>query len=262
MEYGLLIARQRSGTGAVGTVLDQHKQIKYLGEVFHPGNTGQEQNFFTFLLEQVAQDPQNALPDNRMAVFRRFLDAESERHGAHQRLIVDIKYNSLHHLDDGWRDPLRMPLVIRRAREEGVPIIHLTRRNSVATFVSGRLAEVNKIWHARKDDTMQQSSVTVDIRQLSDHVTMIEREIDLISEWLDGHPGLINIEYANAFVEDGSLAPEIVAELEAKLGVEAFEKVKPVFVKQAPARLEQSIENFALVKRAFEGTPYQWMLEQ
>ncbi len=40
MKYALLIASQRSGTGALGSVLDKNQHIKHLGEIFHPDDLG------------------------------------------------------------------------------------------------------------------------------------------------------------------------------------------------------------------------------
>jgi LPS sulfotransferase NodH len=261
MEYGLLLARQRSGTGALGSVLEQHPQLKYTGEVFHPGNTGQAQNFFTFLRDAVAQDPDMALPTNRSVVFEQFLAGEAEQFG-HKKLIVDIKYNSLHHLNEGWRGLAEIPTAILRAKQNSLPILHLTRRNAIQSFVSGRLAEANQVWHARDDEQIKTTSTVVNIRQMSRYLVNAEQETQMIEKWIKGYRKAVQFDYADMFEQDGAMSKDITGRIAEAADINPFENLQPNFVKQAPKSLEQSIENYDLVARALRGSPFEWMLDK
>jgi hypothetical protein len=260
MKYALLFALQRSGTGALGSVLDKHPDLKYLGEIFHPDNLGQEQNYFTFLREQVAQDPEACLPDAQFAMFEGFLAKQAKRF-PDKMLVVDVKYRSLHQLDGGWRGLVERPTLLQGAITRKVPILHLTRRNALQSFVSGRLAEANKVWHARDDQKIDARSTVVNIRRLSNYIVNTERETELVEEWTRKYPHLALFDYAEMFDEDGLIAPAIAEKVAATLGCAPFGDCKPVFIKQAPTELREAIENFELVEQALRGTKQHWMVE-
>jgi len=259
MNYALLIARQRSGTGAIGSVLDKHPSLKYLGEVFHPSNLGQEQNYFTFARAQAAENPDLILPDSRYDTFEAFLAHEAERFPG-KTLVVDVKYRSLHQLDGGWRGIVERPTLLSQAMARNVPILHLTRNNAVETFVSGRLAEANKVWHARADQDVKVRSVVLDIRQMSNYIVNTEREIEQVKLWTQTYPHLALFDYSEMFDDAGLISTKTAAQIARVLGTGDFSDRAPSFIKQAPTSLRESIENFELVERALSGTNYSWML--
>ncbi|MEL6576014.1 MAG: hypothetical protein AAFQ81_09000 [Pseudomonadota bacterium] len=258
--FALLLARQRSGTGALGSVLDKQPGIKYLGEIFHPDNVGKPDNFFTFLREQAAHDPSAAMPWEQEALFERYL-ADIEQRYPGRIPVVDVKYRSLHHLAGGWRGLLERPWLIRHTEARGGALIHLTRRNYVESFVSGRLAEANRVWHATASDRLAVHSAVIDIRALSHYIETTADEVALMERWLKPATRLVTIDYAEMMNPDGALADRPAEQLAALLGFGPFEDRLPAFLKQAPASLATSVENMALVQRALSGTPYAWMVD-
>jgi len=259
MNYAFLIARQRSGTGALGSVLDKHPDLKYLGEVFHPANVGQDQNYFTFLKEAVIHEPENCLPDRQYELFEAFLEKMAQRHPG-KTLIVDVKYRSLHQLDGGWRGLVERPSLLAEAVRRQTPIMHLTRRNALQSFVSGRLAEANKVWHTSASDQIKVVSTVINIRQLSNYIVSTEREIALIEEWTHRYSRLEIFDYADMFDDEGKIQGDLGSRIAKLLGIEDFADRAPAFIKQAPASIEASVENFDLVKRALTGSNFEWML--
>ncbi len=259
MNFALLIARQRSGTGAIGSVLDKHPSLKYLGEVFHPGNIGEVQNFFTYCRDRGGSEPERLLPDNLFDLFLGFMDEMSARY-PDRTLIVDVKYRSLHHLNGGWQGLVQRPKILQEVINRRLPILHLTRNNFVESFVSGRLAEENKVWHASSAESIRVSSVTVDIRNLSNYVVNTEREVALIREWTGGYGKLVDFDYADMMDGDGHVEAGLAEQIAKTLGVAPFTDRAPSFVKQAPSHVRESIENFDLVKRALNGSGHEWML--
>ena len=259
-KYILLIARQRSGTGALGSVIDKHPELKYLGEVFHPANIGQDNNFFTFFLKFVSENADAMLPDNKYRVFQAFLSEQSKK--LEGRIpVVDIKYRSLHHLDGGWRGLVQCPLILQEAMNDELPVIHLTRKNFVQSFVSGRLAEENQVWHARRDQTLDVQSTTINVRALSNYIVNSEREVDLINEWTATHKRILRFDYEEMIDEEGRLSQDIATRLSENLGIGDFRDRQPSFKKQAPKDLVVSVENIDIVRKALKGTEFAWMLE-
>ena len=250
---------QRSGTGALGTVLSQHPQLRYFSEIFHPANFGREGNYFTHLSARILADERAVLPDSNEANFTSFLAHED---GSGVVPVIDVKYNSLHHLNGGWHEPLGCPSILHYARVLGAPIIHLTRINLVEVFVSSRLAEVNGVWHTSDGSHAKIRSVFVDPTYLLHFITTASKEQAQLAEWLSGCSNCITFDYSQMFDGDGMLAAEWAARISTVFGVRAFDRRRPTIVKQAPRRLEQSIENYAEITDTLVGTGNEWMLEQ
>ncbi|MCR9054974.1 MAG: Stf0 sulfotransferase family protein [bacterium] len=260
VRYALLIARQRSGTGALGSIIDKHPALKYLGEVFHPSNYGHDDNFFTFYVKFLSKNQNFALPDERYSVFEAFLAEQYEKLGG-RIPVVDVKYRSLHHLDSGWRGLVECPRILQQTMIRKLPIIHLTRMNSVQSFVSGRLAEENQVWHARKDQAVDVQSTTINVRALSNYIVNTSREVNLVDEWMADYSAGLRFDYENMMDEEGRLSPDIAARLSQILDIPDFQDREPSFKKQAPKSLKVSIENIEVVRKALIGTEFSWMLD-
>lgn len=258
-KFSLFLARQRSGTGALGSVLDKHPELKYLGEIFHPANVGQPDNYFTFLLDFVAKDPQRALPDANEQNLLEYLELIQSRYPG-QFLIIDVKYRSLHHLLGGWNGLNEMPWLIRYARSNRMPIIHLTRRNFVESFVSGRLAEANKVWHTSDQGAAKIKSTPINIRQLSAYIQGISEEVALIERWTETYGVLVKTDYADMFDRAGHITEAVANNISRAFQIGPFVDRAPSFVKQAPSSVTESIENIELVRTALAGTEHEWMV--
>ncbi|APF39517.1 FkbM family methyltransferase [Chelatococcus daeguensis] len=257
--FGLLVARQRSGTGALGSLLDwrNHPQFYYLGEIFHPDGLGDRHNYFTHLRDYVREDPLNALAQNAPQNFRRFLATFA---GEGRTLLPDVKYDSLHSLNGPWHAPLARPWLLEFARAEGAPIIHLTRRNLLEVFVSGLLAAANQVWHTVDAAEVTIRSAVVDIPKLLRFIDGMQRERQVIEQWLDGHQPLVALDYQEMFDAQGLLASERADEIARAFGVDPLAQRRPSLVKQAPWSLTESIRNYDEVAKALAGTPHAWML--
>ncbi len=258
--FGILLARQRSGTGALGTILDKHSQIKYLGEIFHPNNVGSVNNFFTYKLEAIRKEPELVLPGRGMELLEGFLGWKDGLI-KNQFPIIDAKYSSLHHLCPPMLNPLERPGLLTHCIQNKLPIIHLTRNNYLHTYLSGRLAEANKVWHARSDSEIKVTSINIDVKQLIFYCNQTKASMNMMQQWLGKRHFVLEIDYADLFDENGSLATSIKEDLEDLLDVEDFKDTAPVFVKQNTAPLSEAIENFDQVSDALRKTEFGWMVE-
>src|SRR4051812_20839471 len=102
-DFTVLLARQRSGTNALISVLETNPDIFCFDEVFRldelPRNDPpqREAKYFTFLRQYAADDVTRTFPDRHEQLLADYL--AHLRRLAHKRLIVvDVKYNSTHHL--------------------------------------------------------------------------------------------------------------------------------------------------------------------
>lgn len=259
MTLSVVLARQRSGTGALGTVLDQHPDIKYMGEVFHHDKIDKSPNYFWFVRRKLDKDPDIILPNEsqrRFDAYAKFLERRSGR----IHTVIDVKYSSTHHFNSHWLGIGEPPSLFKILTARGTPILHLMRTNYVKAFVSGRLAEINGIWHARKDTEIKFGSLRVDIRACMSFVEKQTRQDEQVRQILKNHPKLMTLNYEELFDGSGALKPDVAEQLAQFFQVTPFKRLLPVTVKQTSDDLRHVLDNFDEVARAVQGTPYAWML--
>ena len=139
-EFTFLLARQRTGTNALRSVLQSNPDIFCFDEVFkledrHSSDPATRAiNYFTFLLQYCSGDITRAFPDQVEPLFGAYL--AYLRGLADKRLkVVDVKYNSTHHITGPWRavaEPTLFDLI--KARE--LSVLQLCRRNYLRCLLS------------------------------------------------------------------------------------------------------------------------------
>lgn len=259
MSYVLLLARQRTGTGALNSALEKHPNIKYLDEIFNPENVKSETNFFRFYEREIKARGKKTWPNIKSLIFQRYIKVMHERY-QRKTLIADVKYNNLHHLDGNWRGLVEMPLLLQETMNCDRPIIHLKRKNRLRTFISGILAELNNVWHTTEQQHLRRRSAVIDTGFLCNYIDVTEKEDDLISTWIGHYHKKIEFDYAELFCSAGQINPQIVGSVLDLMGQPHVPGLQPSIVKQAPVDLTEAIENFADVQRVLAGTRHEWML--
>lgn len=262
MTIHIMLARQRSGTGALGSLLDQHPGIRYLGEVFHTDGYDRKVNYFNFFLQKVTENPRRALPDACEQNFAEYLAHLRETITGKPNIILDIKYSSTHHFNGGWHAPLDMPKLIHFAKRDKMKIIHLKRSNYIKTFVSGRLAELNKVWHATPKDELPVQQITVDKDVLLSYLNATNRTVSHFDGYFRKYPHIAEIEYGTLFRADGSIDAAELKKIASLLGVdeEVLGTLQPSFVKQTKDELAGVITNYEEIVSHLASTPFSGML--
>lgn len=260
MAIAVIVARQRSGTHALGTVFDRHPDLAYAEEVFNPAKTDKPPAYFWFLNECLKADPALLLPGNAEPRFARYVDL-IEAHGTKRYTVLDIKYTSLHHFNGPWhRMTLKPPFFEFLARRQ-IPVIHITRRNLMRTLASTVIAESTKVYHTDTPTALDFSKYRADPVLVVKALNELALEDLLVEQYLAGYPKLLTIDYREIF-EDGVLSDMAAERMAGFLGIAPFVARKPDFVKQAPARLEDVFENYEDVAKAVRQTRFAWMLTE
>ncbi len=271
---GFLLARQRSGTGALGSILSRHPELCYVGEVLHPNPErypvgqvlepdirAQDVNFFVYLRADVDRMHGYCDPNRRADEVERYFDWLKKRF--HPRIpIVDVKYRSLHHWNGAWQGMFDPPWLIDYVRERKLPLIHLKRENFLETYVSGQLADQNQVWHSKTPGKSQVVDIEVDTRTLLSLLTETTDEVWLTSSWLTGLDTVLDVEYAELFDASGAADQAIVGDIHRLFDLKRdFPDLTPEFVKQASGSVAASIRNLQAVERTLRGSEFAWMLD-
>src|ERR1051326_4317250 len=146
--FTILLARQRSGTNPLRSILGTHPDVFCFNEVFNFGDREagdallRQTNFFNFIERHSAGDIREAFPDRHEGIFRDFfeyLGCFSEK----PRLIVDVKYNTTHFLTEPWARDVTSPYLFDLIERYGFRVLNLRRRNYLRYVLSAE-----KAWHS------------------------------------------------------------------------------------------------------------------
>jgi hypothetical protein len=261
MPLHILLATQRSGSGALGSLLDQNPDIGYLGELFHPDGILESDNYFAFLKNILKSNPDRGLPVSSKENFNdyiKFLTDKSEK----KDLIIDIKYDSTHHFNGEWYAPSDTPFLLNFANEYNFKIIHLQRKNLLKKYLSGKLAEVNNIWHTADVDSIKVTTLKVDPSDLLSCLEYTDRQASQFDQFLLSNPNVFQLEYEEIFRTEGDIKEDALTPLAEFLCVDPIQLngIQPVWKKQVKLALPEIIQNYEEVFAALEHTKYFWMI--
>lgn len=258
MSIAVMIALQRTGTHALGSVIGQHRDVAYRDEIFSPSRAKTPGGYFCFLAEKLKTDPEIVLPDNSSRRFDQYLDyVEGETDKPIS--LLDVKYSSTHHFNTAWHPLGRRPGFLDLLEFRKIPIIHLKRRNIVRMTVSNLMAETTRLYTTENAHEIRKTRLQINPERFLARARFLRAEMTLMSRFLDSCPNVITLEYADIF--DGN---EISRATEKKivdlLGISNFEARSPTIIKQIPEPLEDVIANFDELKAVLQSTIFAPML--
>lgn len=145
-DFTILLARQRSGTNALRSVLESHPDVYCFNEVFnYPDRYSQdswirETNYFTFLERYAGGDVERVMPDKAETLFAEFFEYLRTFTDA-PVIVVDVKYNQTQFFQPVFGAVLGRPHMLRLARDSGMRVLRITRRHYLRATLSMQKAD-------------------------------------------------------------------------------------------------------------------------
>lgn len=265
MPYSLLLASQRSGTNYLRSLLGSHPEVAgNLGEIFHdtPAEHRKPYNFWHYLHGLPAPELPEAIPSHRSKSFPGFLDSLNARLPG-QTIILDVKYNSMHHLNTAWAFPHCEPELLKTARELDMTVLHVRRRNVLRQVISRMRADAVK-QHIIKDDALNRTaSIPVNPHHVQHEIHSTVFMQNMVSNWLGNQPHAMEIAYEDLW--EGAPGETRNLDLERRilefLGVNPSAELKPGTRKMTPNDLSEAIANLDEVRNFLADTEFAWMLD-
>jgi LPS sulfotransferase NodH len=263
----VMLARQRSGTNPLRDVLDSHPDLFCTPEVFHDrpspdADLEVETNFFRFVEQHPKGRPSRAPDwDQQLEIFRDFLVFLRE-FTEKRFVVIDVKYNSTHHLNASWKFISAEPTMFPFIRSSHVRVLNLTRRNFLRYHLSQCKAELTQTWAARADRGHRDGRIEVDIPAMARSLELCRSENEVIDRSFENYGRYLNIDYAELFPVIGEpVSDDALGRMAEWLGVvPTFENV-PTYRKQAVLGLRETIKNYEEVEEALRGTAFDYCLE-
>lgn len=282
-ELVVLLARQRSGTNPLRSVLDTHPDVVCLPEVFtdHPSPDYELEvatNYASFLTERAGNDPRSLLvaADHR-AYFEDFL--EYLRCFSDTRvLLIDVKYNSAHHVGQYWRFLSEEPFLFTLIKEHGIRVLNLTRRNYLRYWLSEVKAHLTQRWEMFDERVVgdrrwfqnkyagraaiSDLAVHLDVAETLRTLELCRSENALVTASFAGYERYLELDYADLFAEiGGPVSDDALGRICDWLGLSPeFSERRPEYKKQSALPLADTIENFAELAGALRDTPFAYCL--
>lgn len=212
----IIIGKQRSGTTVIGRLVASHPGAFYAGEVFHSVRgpqddleykkyyTAPEVNFFVWRERLFARFPSLSFPShhNQKAIWQEFCEFLFT-HSPRKLVVVDVKLNSLHHLNTVWHDRHDQPNLLKLLAETRMPIISVARSDIFAQAVSALRAAQLKIYHAGITEATNSVPVELDPKKLEQRMAENVRAAGDIREMLRHYPDAVELEYSRCFEGEG-----------------------------------------------------------
>jgi hypothetical protein len=264
----VLLARQRSGTNAIRSVLKQDPELECMPEVFSVYGTESRDaakramNYFTFLQRYAAGDPRRTFPDHHEELFLAYLDYL--RGFAEKRyVLVDVKSTATQFFTAPWSRNITVPLLLDLIVKYELRVLNITRRNYLRYFVSNAKALDDgrfHVWETRQNghsDTL----ITIEIPWLLRHLEDCEETDRIIADHFASYPNFRSHEYADIFEPEGKLTKAFLTDIKDWLQIGGLFREEPATKKSSYLPLPATIANYEEVAAALRGTKFEYCLE-
>lgn len=204
----IFCAQQRSGTTVLQRAFQETGIFKNYSEIFHHSpinNPNNHFSFFNFKRHLISKEIKYFFParENQKHIFDLFFD-KLENETSLPYNIVDIKYNSWHHLNPVWHSAQEIPTLLMWAQLRKIPILHIVRKNLLHQFISHEIANSTGKWHYKKGESRNKEKVSYNINPTDCLMGMriVKRDIRNFRSWLSSYPLSYEIEYEELIVDN------------------------------------------------------------
>jgi len=264
-DFTVLLARQRSGTNALRSVLGTHPGIHCFYEVLHEElchskfDTLRAQSYFHWLVHEAGDDVERFMPGQQEAQFTAFLD--------HLRTltpcpvkVIDVKYNMVHLLSPTYQ-ALGTYALFELITERRLRVLNLVRRNYLRPYLSRLRAAITGDHGVRADAVVEEPTVRVKVRDLARKLEQFRREDLLVERAFGSYRGYLKCEYSELFTPEGTADPVALERIASWLGVEPTFDLVPKTKKLTALPLWEAIENWDEVQAALRPTRFAYCLD-
>ncbi len=243
-----LFSFARSGTTVFCDFLQSHPKVISYGEVL---NENAFHSFFKVLNGRTLKS-QHICPTLMQYAFFQYLhDLTQGAPGS--RSIFDMKIETLHLIDGNWRMPGTSFDLFDFLLGTNAPVILLERKDLVARFLSGQIAQHSQQFHSFQTDAAAEAKpFSVDIEKLDREARVVREQMRVIREKFSGHGRFLDLTYEDLFEKtaDGAsrFSPRTVSAVADLLGVEDAFDATPKLSKLSRPDYRSLITNYEAIE--------------
>lgn len=179
----LIVAKQRSGTNYLRSVLSSGQGIRDLGEVFQPRSRNLQVNANPKYEEWLRHTGNNVgiSYDESVQHAERYLKELVDKYGV---VCLDVKYNSCLRVIGTWYSAAEIPPIIAAAIRCNFLVVHLERLNRLEHAVSTAVAEKTGNYVVPVGADVIRTVYELDIHGLFWIADQYDREVKIVRHWL------------------------------------------------------------------------------
>jgi hypothetical protein len=262
-EFYCIIAPQRSGTTVLQRAMEASGAIKTFYEIFHADIGNNRSNYFFFLRTSEERTRRHCDPSgtNMRAQLEDFLDYLGDLTPL-DKILIDVKQNSLHHLDGFWQERMSRPFFLAYAESLGVKFIRLKRENLFLQVVSTAVALNRGRYHfERGNQPTNATPMRIDPQEMLRQMHIIRENSDLVDRWLRNTREVLWLNYESLF-EGDYLATRAAQDVAAFCGLDDRLAEVKLPLEKAVSDPRRVIENKSEILEFFKGRRFQEMVQE
>ena len=175
----LIIAKQRSGTNFLRSLLSSAGPVANWGEVFQPVNLSEGSRYDSWSTRNRV-----AAPVTYKDAVRHSEEFLSFFEGRERAPCIDVKYNSLLCTVGTWYSAYDPPPILVAALNKRFLIIHLERANRLEYAISTLVARNSGQYVAKLGDHVDDRRIAVSPEAVSNIAKQYDYEVELVEHWL------------------------------------------------------------------------------
>jgi len=263
-DFLVVLARQRSGTTALRSVLKTHPEIHCFSEILNAKlrNSSRpalrRQSYFRWLTDKARRDPEVVLPARQEELLFEYLDHLRALARAPVK-VVDVKYNTAHLITLPYQR-LGTFALFDLFREREMRVLNLVRRNYLRSYLSLTRAQASGVFGTRGDQLPGEAPVRLEVGALLWTLERDRQEDAIVDHAFSGYEAFLRCEYAEVFPVQGTADPAALQRIADWLGLEPSFGVEPKTSKLTALPLWEAIENWDEVEEALRGTRFAYCL--
>jgi LPS sulfotransferase NodH len=242
----VVLTQARTGSNMLVSMLDNHPEIRCIGEVFNPHSTFGYENW-------LRKSPLRQITNSYMRDYcvEKYLDSlfalktKDNTRAVGFKVIYPGQFDRWSNFRYYWQT-------------YDFKIISLVRHNLLRKYLSSKIANLEDVWSAQADRG-KIVSVKVDVGDLKREIARMDTIYRLIDTLTIEFRG-IQVSYEELSTSRESVMKAILQFLEIK----EFDAdtLKARTAKQNPYRLDELIENYDEVRSVLRNTQHEWFLEE
>jgi hypothetical protein len=191
--------------------------------------------------------------DNRRILFNEYI-AHLSRITSREICLIDVKYNSWHHLNTYWKNFEDRPDLMDFIEENNFTIIHIFRENVFEQALSMHFASQTGIYHVRDGDQEVTSTkkIKVNCRWMLGEMNRSVANTNRFRRFMKTNNNIMELEYTS-LIKDDHISPVIAENLKQQLNLSGS-PLGPTPLKKVTPPASAVIENIEEVQKFFSET--------
>jgi hypothetical protein len=270
-------AARRCGTTYLRELLLHADVVYCCGEIFtlpsesdsDAAPAAPETNFFLYRMKEIRRDISCCRPfaDTLQELWVGYLHFLDSLFPPSKRIVLEARYDSLHHLHAHWTARWGLPNVLQLVRVLDIPVLHLVRANHFRALVSESLAEANGRPLFRKKSPPLQTQVVLDPTSLGWSLSVRERELAFFRYYMRGTGIHLEFDYDALCGPEEQFQTQIAGPLAAQLGLHLPTGIRTAYASRGDSLLRtvadsySRVANVDAVRRQLAGSRFEMLLQ-